>query len=318
MSESNVDEPRAPLSSVTVVAGPAHPMLALAVARELALPLAEPKLERFPDGEIHVEVDPRSIEGRAAFIVQPTSSPASDHLVELLLMSDACLRAGAASVSAVVPYFGYARQDRSNKPGEALGARVMAHVLGAARLEHVVAIDVHGEVVEASLDVLLEHLSAVPLLAEAVSKETAADAIVVAPDLGAVRLAREYSRLLRLPLAVVHKVRRSSTHVDVERVAGDVRGLEPLLVDDMVATGGTIVAAAHALENAGAKREIVVAATHPVLTPGALSRLREAGLRRLVVTDTIPLQSAPPSVTLVSVAPLLARCVRRIRRGRLG
>jgi ribose-phosphate pyrophosphokinase len=203
-------------------------------------------------------------------------------------------------------------------PGEALGARVVAQILDTARLERIITVDLHSDVVEASLDVPVEHLTALSLLAEALQEHTERDSVVVAPDVGAACMAREYARLLRLPLAVVHKVRRSGTHVEVERIAGDVRGLHPILVDDMVATGGTLVAAARALQSEGARRELVVAATHPVLTPGTMGRLREAGLQRLVVTDTIALASAEPSVAVVSVAPLLAACVRRITMRRDG
>jgi ribose-phosphate pyrophosphokinase len=316
------------LSDVVVLAGSANPALGAAIARELGLTLSGCTVERFPDGEIHVEVDARGIEGRDVFILEPTSpgvpetntvdvpkatsTGASDHLLELLFIADASHRSGALSVSALVPYFGYARQDRRKKPGEALGARVIADVLGTARFERIVAVDLHSDVVEASLDVPVESLTAVPLLAEALKNAMEHDSVVVAPDFGAVRLAREYSRLLHLPLAVVHKVRASGTQVDVERVAGDVRGLHPVLVDDMIATGGTIVASARALRAAGARGEMVVAATHPVLTPGTVDRLREVGVRRLVVTNTIPLQVREPAIEIVSVAPLLAACVRRI------
>ncbi len=302
----------AALSDLVVLTGSANPALGGCVARRLGVALGGCTVERFPDGEIHVEVDVRCVEGRYVFVVQPTSNIASDHLLELLLIADACRRSGALGISAVVPYYGYARQDRRKKPGEPLGVRVVARLLDTARFERIITVDIHSDVTAASLDVPLEHLTAVPLLAEALQKETSRDAIVVAPDVGAVRLAREYSRLLSLPLAVVHKVRRSGTHVDVERVVGDVRGRRPILIDDMIATGATIVAAARALQAEGAQREIAVAATHAVLTPGTMDRLREAGLSSLVVTDTIPRMPLEPSIAVVSVAPLLAACLRHL------
>jgi len=313
MAGQDLDELNA---SSTVLAGSAHPALARAVARELGQALGGCAFERFPDGEIHVEVDAPAIEGRDVFVVQPTSKVASDHLLELLLVADACRRAGAASISAVVPYFGYARQDRRKHDGEALGARVVAQLLGTARFERIVTVDPHSDVVEASLDVPFVRLSAVPLLARALEEHAGRDAVVVAPDLGAVRLAREYAGLLRLPLAVVHKVRKTGTDVSVERISGEVRGLYPILVDDMIATGATIVAAAHALHDAGSKREMTVAATHAVLAPHAIDRLRAAGLRRLLVTDTIALPEVEAETSVISVAPLLAGCIgRTARRG---
>jgi ribose-phosphate pyrophosphokinase len=310
---SQAPEPSsATLSELVVLAGSANPALGARIARELGAALGGCTVERFPDGEIHVEVDARCVEGRYIVVVQPTSNIASDHLLELLLIADACRRSGAMSVSAIVPYFGYARQDRRKEPGEPLGVAVVAQILGTAQFETIVVVDLHSDVTEASLEVPVEHLTAVPLLAEALQRQTPREAVVVAPDVGAVRLAREYSRLLRLPLAVVHKVRRSDTHVDVELVAGDVRGLHPILVDDMIATGGTIVAAARALQAEGAQRTIAVAATHAVLTPGTMDRLRETGLHSLIVTDTIAQTLLEPSAYVISVAPLLAACVRRL------
>jgi ribose-phosphate pyrophosphokinase len=192
----------------------------------------------------------------------------------------------------------------------------VAQLLDTAHFEHIVTIDPHSDVVEASLEARLERLSAAPLLAAALEAHAVRDAVVVAPDLGAVKLARDYAARLRLPLAVVHKVRKSGTEVSVERIAGDVRGLHPILVDDMIATGGTIVEAARALRNAGSQPEFTVAATHAVLAPNAVDRMRDAGLRRLFVTDTIALADAAAQTTVVSVATLLAGSIgRTARRG---
>ncbi len=296
--------------SLAIVSGSANVALASSIVRELGASLARCQVERFPDGEIHVEVEPEDVNGRDVVVVQSTSKDAGDHLLELLFLADACRRAGAASVSAAIPYFGYARHDRRKRPGEPLGARVVADVLGTAHFDRVLAIDLHSDVVEASIAAPVEHLSAVPLVADALRKHVTRDAVVVAPDLGGVRLAREYARILELPLAVVHKVRRSATHVDVERVAGEVSGRRAIIVDDMIATGGTIIAAAHAVSGEGALHEVVVAATHAVFAPQTVGRFREVGLEQLVVTNTVPLAAADHSVTVVSVAPLLAARLR--------
>ncbi|HVJ90594.1 MAG TPA: ribose-phosphate pyrophosphokinase, partial [Labilithrix sp.] len=254
MTPSAEDSSSRTLAELVVLAGSANPALAASLARELGLALGESTVERFPDGELHVEVAALGIRGMDVVMVQPTSNLASNHLLELLLMADACRRSGARSVSAVIPYFGYARQDRRKKDGEPIGIRVVAQILATARFERIITVDLHSDVTEAAIDVPVEHLSAVPLLANALEKQTGPDSVVVAPDFGAVRLARQYAHLLRLPLAVVHKVRRSGTRVDIEGVAGDVQGLRPIFVDDMVATGATIVTAARAPGRGGQGR----------------------------------------------------------------
>jgi len=235
------------------------------------------------------------------------------------MLADACRRAGAASVSAVVPYFGYARQDRRKRPGEPIGVHVVAQLFATARLERIVSVDLHSDVTEAVLDVPMENTTAVPLLAQAIAERAARagrEAVIVAPDLGAVKLAREYARLLSLPVAVVHKIRTSGTDVSIERVAGDVRGRRAIIIDDMISTGGTIVSAARAVQQHGSEGELVVAATHAVLVPGALERLRAGGVRDLIVTDTIAPSTVDSSTMIVPVAQLLADAVRRVARTR--
>ncbi|HVJ90617.1 MAG TPA: ribose-phosphate pyrophosphokinase [Labilithrix sp.] len=298
--------------NLVVLAGSAHPALGSLVARELGLRLGGSRTSRFPDGEIKVEIDDHEVAGEDVAIVQPTPS-GSDALLELLLIADACHRVGAATIFAIVPYFGYARQDARKHAGLPLGVRVAAKVLAAAPFERLVTVDPHSDVLAASLEMPMDSLSAVPLLVEALEAELSErdrNLVVVAPDLGAMRLAREYARLLRVPMAVVHKVRTSGTQVSVERIAGDVQGRQALIVDDMISTGGTVVAAARALRNAGIQGELLVAATHAVFSPGVIDRLREADVRRIFCTDTIASSLSGPDATVVSVAPLLATCIR--------
>ncbi len=297
-----------------VLSGSAHPALARAVAHAAGVPLGRARCERFPDGEILVDVEPQSVGGRDVLVVQPTSAPASDHLLELLLIADASRRAGARSISAVIPYFGYARQDRRKREGEPLAVHVVAQLLAVAKLSRVVSVDLHSDVVEAALDCPMEKVSAVGLLAQTLAERMAPSpeaSIIVAPDLGAVKLAREYARLMALPLVVVHKVRTSGTEVSSERIAGDVRGRRAIIIDDMISTGGTIVEAVRAVQAEGATGEVVVAATHAVLVPGARERLRAGGVGQLVVTDTLAPSPAERWTTVVSVAPLLADAIRR-------
>lgn len=301
--------------SLVLVAGSANEPLASAVAARLGVPLGERLLERFPDGELHVALL-MSVRRRDVYVLQPTGPPADAHLMELCLLADACRRAGADRLTAVVPYLGYARQDRRAQGREAVAARVVADLVQAAGFDRVVALDLHSPSLEGFFTVPLEHLSAVPLLADAVRPLLPAPAVVVAPDLGAARLAERYARLLALPMAVVHKTRVSGTEVTAGAVVGEVRDRVPVIVDDMISTAGTAVAAADALEAAGGLPGAVVVASHGLFTGPAQARLRALAPRAVVVTDSVP----PPPLTLpvqqVSVAPLLAEAIARLHDGR--
>lgn len=302
---------------LTVFSGSAQPTLARAVASELGAALGKREIERFPDGECHVRIL-ESVRGHDVYVVQPTGPPVEANLLELLLLSDACRRAGARELTAVVPYFGYARQDRRASGRESVGARLIGDLLGAGGLERVVALDLHSAALEAVFTLPLEHLSAVSLLADALRRSIAgANAVVVAPDLGAARLADRYGRLLGLPVAIVHKSRISGREVTVRGVTGHVDGRQPLIVDDMISTGGTIEAAARALAAAGSLPVAAVAATHGLFVDGAEERLAKVGARRLIVTDSVtsPVGSRLP-LEVVSVAPLLARAIRNLHENR--
>ena len=298
-----------------IVSGSAHPALAEDLARELEAELPACALRRFPDGEQEVEVDP-GVRGQPVFLVQPLAPPVGEHLVELLLLADACRRLGARAVAAIVPYVGFARQDRVAREGCPLGAKVIADVLGTARLAQVVALDVHSPVFAACVEAPLAHLTALPVLVEALRPFVREESVVVAPDLGAVKLAEAYARLLAVPLAVVSKVRVSPVQVAVRDVVGDVRGKRPILVDDMISTGSTVVAAMDALLAAGCEPDVVVAATHAVLAPRALARLLRPEVARVVVTDSLPLAREIDRVEVVRLSPLLAEAVRRLAGGR--
>lgn len=302
--------------TLTLLAGSANLPLAEAIAARLGVALAEREASRFPDGEMHVALR-SSVRGSDVYIVQPTTPPAEEHLFQLLLLADACRRAGAARLTAVMPYVGYARQDRRASGREPVGARLVADLLVAARLDRMVAVDLHGGALEGVFTLPIEHLSAVPLLADALGPSLAADAVIVAPDLGATKLAERYARLLELPVAFVHKRRISGAEVTVRGVTGDVRDRTPLVIDDMITTGGTIEAAVRALLEAGSRREIVVTASHGLFVGDAEARLGALRLKRVVVTDSVarmPERSAP--VERVSLAPLLAEAVGRLHADR--
>ncbi len=292
--------------------GSANAALARAVAAQLGVVLGRSAVERFPDGELHVEVQ-ESVRGHDVYLLQPTSPPVETHLLELLLLADACRRAGAARLTAVVPYFGYARQDRRANCREPVAARLVADLVATSGVGRLVAVDLHAAGLEGVFGIPLEHLSAVPLLAETVRPLLPASAVLVAPDLGAVKLADRYARLLQLPVAIVHKTRLSGEAVRAGAVIGDVQGRVPIVVDDMISTGGTVAAAIEAVVRCGAQPEAIVVATHGLLVGPAVERLRAVPVRRFVVSDSVaPPASVPLPFQVAALAPLLAEAVHRL------
>jgi ribose-phosphate pyrophosphokinase len=299
-----------------IISGSAHRSLAEDVARELQTDLASCLLERFPDGEQQVEIQ-ASLRGRSVFVVQPLGPPVGEQLLELLLLADACRRAGAGSVAAIMPYVGYARQDRVMKEGQPLGAKVLAEALGTREFAQVIALDLHSPVLASCVQAPIAHLTAIPAMVEALRPHVREDSVVVSPDLGAVKLAEAYARPLRLPLAVVYKMRVSGVEVVVQSVVGDVRGKRPILVDDMISTGATVEAAMDALLAHGCRGEIIVAATHGLFVGTAMDRLDRPELVRALTTDSLPpAPGAPARFQVVRLAPLLAEAVRRIMGAR--
>ena len=311
--------PRRPTgeTALAVFSGSAQPALAEAVTGLLAAEPGRREIERFPDGECQVRIL-QSVRGHDVYIVQSTGPPVEENLLELLLLADACRRAGARRLTAVIPYFGYARQDRRASGREPVAARLVADLIRTGGLDRVVAIDLHSAASEGFFSLPLEHLTAVPPLAEALRRlPLAGNGVVVAPDLGAAKLADRYARLLEMPVAIVHKTRFSGREVATRGLTGDVEGRQPVIVDDMISTGGTIEAAAKALAAAGALPVSAVVATHGLFVGDAGDRLAAVGVRRFLVTDSV----APPPelrlpVEVVSVAPLLARAIQHLHEDR--
>jgi ribose-phosphate pyrophosphokinase len=303
--------------SLLIFTGSAHPQLAEVIAKGLGMSLGRVVLQRFPDGELHVEIQ-ESVRGHDVYLIQPTSPPVEAHLLELLFLADACRRAGAAHLTAVIPYFGYARQDRRASGREPVSARLVAELLQASGLQRVVAVDLHTPALEGFFRIPVEQLSAVPLLAAAVRPLLPPTAVVVAPDLGAVKLAERYARLWQLPLAIVHKTRLSGEEVRVQRIVGEVRGRAPVVVDDMVSTGGTIQAAIQALLAAGCvSANLTVIASHGLFVGPAHERLRAVPLQRIFVTDSVARPALEPLfVQVVSLGALLAEAITRLHNQR--
>jgi ribose-phosphate pyrophosphokinase len=299
---------------IAVFVGPASGPLGTAVCETLATAPGLYECRRFPDGEAQIEIR-ESVRGRDVYVLQSTSPPVDQHLMELLLLADACRRAGAARLTAVIPYFGYARQDRRTDR-RSLGGRVAARIVETAGFDRLMLVDPHTPAIEGFFDVPLDRLTAVSVLAGALAPAISDITTVVAPDFGAVKLARAYANQLHVPMAFVHKTRLNGEAVEAQNVIGDVRGRVPLIVDDMLSTGATIEAAVGALRAAGAREPVSVAVTHALWVGRARDVLETAGLEHVVVTDTVSMDAtAFPRVDMCSVAPMLATAIRRNHLG---
>ncbi|KIQ64648.1 ribose-phosphate pyrophosphokinase [Kitasatospora griseola] len=302
------------MTNPRILSGTAHPALGDAVSEALGTEPVECEVERFPDGELRPAVG--HVRGEDVYVVQPTGPGVNEHLVELLLLLDACRRAGARRITAVVPYFGYARQDRRTRSGQSVGARVALDALTAAGADRLVVIDPHTPALEAMSSVPVETLSAVPLLADTLTGHAPETAVVVSPDLGAVKLAEHYGALLGRPVAVVRKTRLSGSDVQAEELIGDVTGRPAMIVDDMISTGGTVEAAVQVLLAHGAAPDITVATTHPLFVDRAPDRLARLPINLLLVADTVPpahVRTLPYRVR--TVAPLIAEAVALLHGG---
>lgn len=300
--------------TLTVIGSSANPLLAASVAARLEITPCERTLERFPDGELHVDIH-ECVRGHDVYLIGSTSDPVDAHIMELLFLADACRRAGAGRITGVIPYFGYARQDRRATGREAVGARVVAGLIEAAGFSRVVAVDLHAPEIEGFFQIPVEHLSATPLLADAV--RATADSVIVAPDLGAVKLAERYQDILHLPVVVLHKTRISGSEVSIRSIIGDVTDRVPLIVDDMITTGGTIEAAVNGLLAAGCRPTVSVVATHALFVGPAVARLQTLPIRQLIATNSVePQTELPDHFQVVNLAPLLAETIARLHRER--
>ena len=303
------------LASMAVFSGNAHPELAHDIARCLRLPLARAHVGRFSDGEINVEIL-ENIRGRETFIVQPTCPPASENLMELLVMVDAARRASAARITAVIPYFGFARQDRRPRASRVpITAKLVAKMIATAGVDRVLTVDLHADQIQGFFDIAVDNVYASPLLLGDVWKQKYDDMVVVSPDVGGVVRARALAkRLDDADLVIIDKRRARANQSEVMNIIGEVREKNCVLIDDMVDTAGTLCHAAGALKERGAAT-VAAYITHPVLSGPAVSRIADSALDEMVVTDTIPLNEearACPTIRQLSTAELLAETMRRI------
>jgi ribose-phosphate pyrophosphokinase len=295
----------------TIFAGTANPSLATTIARELGVEVGACAIDRFPDGEVAVQLlEP--VRRKEVFLVQSTSPPVNDHLVELLALADACRRAVAARITAIVPYFGYARADKRHGCREPITGRVVADLLQTVGIAHVVTVDLHTPQIEGFFHVPVDSLTAVPTLCRALRPRLPPEVVIVSPDVGRLRMATHYAQCLGAPVVVLHKRRDSGAKTEVTHVVGEVSNRPCLIVDDMIATGGTVANSITALLRAGARPEIIVAATHGLLLRGACDKLGHPAVRAVFVTDTVSMaERACPHLCVVSIAPLIAGALKR-------
>ncbi|HSK31203.1 MAG TPA: ribose-phosphate pyrophosphokinase [Candidatus Limnocylindria bacterium] len=301
--------------SLEIVSGSANRGLAQDVATALGVNPVQRTLERFPDGELHIEIHD-SMRGCDVYLIQPTSPPVDAHFFELFLLADACRRAGATRLTAVIPYFGYARQDRRAHGREPVSLRLVADLIAASAIQRVVVVDFHSRAVESAFAIPVEHVSAISLLADAVRLSVRGDAVVVSPDLGAAKMAERYARLLNLSVAIIHKSRVSGAEVAVQRIIGDVRQRAIVVVDDMITTGATIEKAIKALLEAGCSSSgIKVVASHALFVGNAAERLGQLPIEKIYVSDSVPgPERFPLPIHVSSLAPLLAETIARLYR----
>jgi ribose-phosphate pyrophosphokinase len=295
----------------SIFAGRANAPLAAAIAAQMGKPLAECLIRRFPDGELSVQLE-TSVRGHEVVIVQSTSPPVNEHLLELLIFADACRRAAAAHITAVVPYFGYARADKRLGRREPITASMVARLMQAVGISHVITLDPHTPQLEGFFFVPVDSLTAVSVLCEALYPVLSPRTVVVSPDAGRVRMATEYAQRLDTSVVVLHKHRISGAETEVTQVVGEVRDRPCLIVDDMITTGDTALRSVEALLQAGARPEIFVAATHGLLVGNAREKLNHESIRAIFLTDTVPVEpGVQPQIQVVSVAPLLAKVLQR-------
>jgi ribose-phosphate pyrophosphokinase len=309
-------EEASPWGALKLIGGSANPALSALISEKLDVALTDPRLRRFPDGEINVKIED-SMRGHDVFVIQPTSPPVNEHLFELFIILDALRRASAGRVTAVIPYYGYARKERKTQPREPISAKLVANFLTLAGADRLLLLDLHAEAIEGFFDVPTDHLSPHRIFAEHLKTLNLHHITIVAPDAGGGRRAEAVANDLSAPIAFGYKRRAGDGEVEAIAVSGDVKGRDCVVVEDIITTGGTLAKLATALRTQGANK-VLVAATHPVLAGNAIERLRNADIDDVIVTDSVPIppEKLGPPLTVLSVAPLLAEAIIRVHENR--
>ncbi len=302
------------MNKLEIVSGNANVELAEEICQELGKKLGGMMVGRFSEGEIRIKIE-ENVRGKDVFIIQPTCPPPNENLMELLVILDALKRASAGRITAVIPYFGYARQDRKDQPRVPITAKLVANLLTVAGADRILTMDLHAGQIQGFFDIPLDHLFAINVFVDYIEKLKLGDFVVVSPDVGGIKTARAYAKRLGAGLAIVDKRRISPEKAEAMNILGEVSGKNAVLVDDLIATGGSLLEAAAALEKAGVKK-IYAAVVHGVLSGNAIKNVENSLLEGLIITNTIPLPNHKkhPKIKVLSVAPLLAEAIKRIHK----
>jgi len=298
-------------TEMKIFCGSAHRQLAQRICAGVGVPLGDATVDSFPDGETFVKIN-ENIRGRDVFLVQPTCPPTNQNLMEMLIMVDAAKRASAARITAVIPFFGYARQDRKDQPRVPITAKLVANLLTAAGVDRVLTMDLHAQQVAGFFDIPVDHLYAAPVLIRYLREKRFTNPVVVSPDVGGLKMADAYSQALGASLAIVAKRRKSATEIEALNVIGDVEGREVIMVDDLTETAGTLCSAAKILHERGATR-IIAGVSHAVLSDLAIERLKKSHVSELITTNSVPVRSGDGfPITTLCIAELLGHAILRI------
>ena len=300
---------------IALIAGRANPELAKEISTHLNVPLTPIEIKRFNDGEIYVHIE-KSVRGAIVFILQPTSQPVNDHLMELLLIVDACKRASAKEINAIIPYYGYSRQDRKTIPREPISAKLVANLIEAAGVHRVVTFNLHVDQIQGFFNIPVDNLESLPLIANYLNDKQIKDCVVVSPDVGGAKRARRLAKLLNTQIAIIDKRRPKHGLAEILHVIGTVKGKNVILVDDIIDTAGTISGAAKALVEKGAK-DVYITATHGIFTGNATKLLQDKSIKEVIITNTIQLPEEKKfhHLKIISIGKVLAESINRIYEG---
>ncbi len=298
------------MSGYMIFSGTSNPELSEEIAKYLEMPLSKAEINRFSDGEINVKIA-ESVRGKDVFIIQPTSAPANANLMELLIMTDALKRSSAKSITAVVPYYGYARQDRKAAPRVPITAKLVANLMETAGITRMVTVDLHASQIQGFFDIPVDNLYGAILFMDYIKSKNFANPVIASPDIGGVARARYFAKKLGLDMIIVDKRREKANESEVMNIIGDVAGKDVILIDDMIDTAGTMTHGAQALKDLGAT-SVMACCTHPVLSGPAYERIENGALDELVVANTIPMTKTSKKIKMLSTASMLGEVIRRV------